>query len=280
MMSGSCDSPHAIFEAMLVMGGVKNAQVSGDRDRFAVKIGEEIIVFSSKQPHAFEQLATVLEAQIAYQRAMAMVAAAGEMGAPLWLVAGSDMLGKWLAWSRIDRPLAKVLSLTDRADAAPVIGRLARRSRRELGQMSAKIRVSGGQAVAERIELSHQVPIIATLGDRAVIRVQHHHLPETVLSAMLESPGSNGRWRASEIVSHPFFETHDFIVAHVANDGHEVVIELETTWAPLAPIPKAALTAVPCGANPAFPWRATNREVAELYGLASRGERAMKGGYL
>ncbi|MBN2971007.1 hypothetical protein JW805_03120 [Roseomonas aeriglobus] len=275
-MSGSSEFPRAIAQAMLAMVDPADVALSGDRDRLAITIAGATITFGDAQPHAFERLASAIEAQIAYQRAGAMVAAAGETGTPLWLVAGSDMLGKWLAWSRVDKPLAKGLSLTGRADAAPVVGDLARRSRRELGQMSAKIRVRSGQAVAERIELSHHVPAIAILGDRALIRIARHHLPEMILSALLKNPTSNDRWRASEIVDHPFFTTHDFMVARVDNDRDEVVVELETAWAPLAPIPEAAWAAVPRGADPAFPWRATGREVVDLYGLAGRGERALQ----
>lgn len=275
-MSGSSETPRAVAEAMLAMVDSADTAVTGNRDRFAITIAGATITFGDAQPHAFERLASAIEAQIAYQRAGAMVAAAGETGTPLWLVAGSDMLGKWLAWSRVERPLAKVLTLTDRVDAAPVVGDLARRSRRELGQMSAKIRVRSGQAVAERIELSHRVPAVAVLGDRALIRIARHHLPDTVLSGLLKDPTSNDRWRASEIVDHPFFLAHDFMVARVDNDGDDVVVELETAWAPLAPIPKAAWAAVLHGADPAFPWRATSREVVDLYGLAGRGERALQ----
>jgi hypothetical protein len=266
-----------IAEAMLAMIGTANIAVTGDQRRFAVMIGGTTITFGNGDGHAFERLASAIEARIALDRATAMIAAAGETGLPLWLVAGPDMLGKWLAWSRTGKALARVLTLTDQMGAAPVVGRFARRARHALGQMSVKIRVSAGQAVAEQIELSHRVPAVAVLGDHTILRIAQHQLPATLLSGLLKDDTSNDRWRASQIVGHPFFAAHDFMVADVHNNGADVVVELETTWEPLVPIPKAAWAAVPRGADPVFPWRPTAREIADLYGLAARGGRAMPG---
>ncbi|PZO81006.1 MAG: hypothetical protein DI632_00035 [Sphingomonas hengshuiensis] len=276
-MSGKQDAPRAIAEAMLGIVDPASVTVSAGEDRFAVTIAGVTITFGVAAQRAFERLASAIEAQVAYQRATAMVVAADETGAPLWLVAAPDMLGKWLSWSRTDKALSKVLTLTNRAGAAPVIGDLARRARRDLGQMSAKIRVRCGQAVAERIELSHRVPAVATLSERATIRVARHHLPDTLVLGLKKDATSNDRWRASEIVGHPFFATHDFMVAEVRNDGDDIVIVLETFWESLQPIPKAAWTAVPRDADPTFPWRPTRREITELYGLAARGERMIQG---
>ncbi len=261
---------------MLAVVDAADVTIVGDRHRFAVTIGGTTIAVSDDGTNAFERLASAIEARIAYKRATAMVAAAGETGVPLWLVGGSDVLGKWLAWSRTGKALARVLSLTDQAGMGPVTGYFARRARQASGQMSVKIRVFGGQAVAERIELSHRVPAIAVLGDRATIRVARHHLPDTVLSGLMRDPSSNDRWRASQIVGHPFFAAHDFMVADVRNDGNDVVVELETSWQPLAPVPSAAWSAVPRGADPAFSWRATGREIGELYALAGRGRRLLR----
>lgn len=277
-MSRPSEGPREIAEAMLALVAPKSIDVAGDRGRFAVTISGATIRFGDGDAHAFERLASAIEARIAYGRATAMVAAAGETGVPLWLVSGPDMLGKWLTWSRTGKALVRVLTLTDRMGAAPVTGWFARRARHASGQMSVKIRVSSGQAVAERIELSHRVTAIAVLGDRAILRIARHQLPGTLLSGLLKDPTSNDRRRASEIVGHPFFAAHDFMVAEVRNDGDDVVVELETSWQPLLPIPKAAWAAVPRGADPAFPWRPTAREIADLYGLAARGSRAMRGG--
>ena len=276
-MSGQSEAPRAIAEAMLALVAPTSIDVAGDRDRFAVVIGGATIWFGDGDAHAFERLASAIEARVALYRATAMVAAAGETGVPLWLVAGPDMLGKWLAWSRTGKALSRVLTLTDQTGASPVIGRFARRARHASGQMSVKIRVSAGQAVGERIELSHRVPAIVVLGDRAVLRIARHQLPATLLSGLLKDETSNDRWRASQIIGHPFFAAHDFMVADVCNDGPDVVVELETSWQPLLPVPEAAWAVVPRGANPAFPWRPTSREIADLYGLAMRGNRMMQG---
>ena len=113
--------------------------------------------------------------------------------------------------------------------------------------MSVKIRVSAGQAVAEQIELSHRVRAFAVLGDKATIRLRRQHLPDTIVTALQKSSKSNDRWRAAEIVDHPFFAAHDFMVFEVRNDGDDAVLELETAWEPLRPIPKAAWAALPRG---------------------------------
>ena len=277
MRAGS-ETPRAIAEAML--GGIDRSSltIAGDGARFAVTIGNAMVRVGDGSPYAFERLAAAIESRIAFERATAMVVAAGDEGVPLWLVSGSSVLARWLVWARAQRPFEKVLALTDRAGIAPVEGRFARRSRRELGQMSVKIRVSAGQAVAERIELSHRVPAIAVLGGKAIIRIRRHHLPETIVTALQDDPSRNARRRAAEIVDHPFFATNDVMVANVRNDGNDVAVELETGWEPLAPIPRSAWEAVPRGADPAFPWRATSREVADLYRLVARGERLLQGG--
>jgi hypothetical protein len=258
--------------------------VAGDSDRFDIAVAGATIAFGRGTVHPFEQLAAALEARIAYKRAVAMVTAAGETGIPLWLVSGSDMLGKWLAWSRTDNAFIKALTLTEQAGAAPVIGELNRRARHDLGQMSARIRVRAGQAVAERIELSHHTPAIATLGNRALIRIVGSRLPETTLVALgpkfktEKKPSTNDRLQLGRVVEHPFFAAHEFMVAAVENEGNDVVVEVETSWGPLAPVPKTAWNAVPRDADPAFPWRATRHEIAEFYALAAQGERMMHGG--
>ncbi|MBN2972902.1 MULTISPECIES: hypothetical protein [Sphingomonas] len=275
-MIGKREAPRALAEAMLANVDPASVTISGGGDQFAVTIAGLTIVFGDALPHGFERLAAAIEARIAFERANAMIAAAGETGVPLWLVSGSSVLARWLAWSRTDRALANALDLTDQAGAAPIVGRFARRARRDLGQMSVKIRVSAGQAVAEQIELSHRVRAFAVLGDKATIRLRRQHLPDTIVTALQKSSKSNDRWRAAEIVDHPFFAAHDFMVFEVRNDGDDAVLELETAWEPLRPIPKAAWAALPRGADPAFPWRPTSREITELYRLAARGEQMMQ----
>ncbi len=274
-LSNITDAPRAIAEAMLALFGLENVAIIGGRQRFVVSIAGTTIDVGDGAAHPFERLASAIEARVAFERASAMVAAAAGTGTPLWLVAGPVMLGDWLAWSGTDKALARKLTLTECLNAAPVAGEFARRARRGLGQMSIKIRVTAGQAVAERIELSHKVPAVAILGDRATIRIKRHDLPDALLLALEKDETSNDRWRVSEIVGHPFFSTNDFMVADVRNCDGDIVVELETSWRPLAPVPKAAWSVIPRDADPAFPWRPTNREVVELYALAGRGERAL-----
>lgn len=270
-MSGKSATPRAIVEAMIAMIDPTGVGIIGDQDRLDVGIAGTTIAIGEGSPLGFEQLASAIEARIAFERATAMVAAAGVSGVPLWLVSGSSVLAKWLAWSRTDRALAKSLSLNDQLGVAPIVGRFARRARRELGHMSVKIRVSAGQAVAERIELSHRVSAVAVLGNKATIRLRRQHLPETIVTALEKDPTRNDRRRAAEIIDHPFLANFDVMVEEVRNDGDDTIVELETVWEPLAPVPEAAWAAVPRGTDPRFPWRATTREVADLYRLAASG---------
>lgn len=275
-MSGKDESLRATAEAMLSMVAAHSFTIDSDRDRFSVTIGGTAIVLGNERPYAFERLAAAIETRIAYERAAAMVAAAGESGVPLWLVAGPGMLGSWLQWSRTASALARTLALTDRAGTAPVVGHFARRARHRLGQMGVRIRVCAGQAIAERIELSHRIPAVGVLGERATVRIARQHLPDTLHVALREDPSRNDRWRAGEIIGHPFFAAHDMMVEEVRQEESDVVVELETEWAPLAPVPKEAWTAVPRDADPRFPWRATQCEVTELYRLAARGDRLIE----
>ncbi len=276
-MNGVAESSRKVAEAMLAMTDPAGWHIADEHDGFAVTIGGARIVIGDGAQHAFERLAAAIEARIAFDRAHAMVAATGEEKVPLWLVSGSSVLAQWLAWSRKGRVLARQLALTDRVGLAPIVGQLARRTRRAVGQVSIRIRVSAGQAVAERIELSHKVPAIATFADKAMIRVRRHHLPDTVINALGKDPARNDRLRAADLIDHPFFAATDVMVADVRNDGKDMVVELETVWQPLQPVPEAAWAIMPGGADPIFPWRATASEVAALYELATRGGRMMQG---
>lgn len=100
---------------------------------------------------------------------MLALAEAADEPLPLWLVSGSDILAKWLFLAGTGNALRKVLTLSDTVGMAPVSGYLNRRARRDLGQGGAKIRVSGGMAVAEQIELSDAPRCTAILGERAIL---------------------------------------------------------------------------------------------------------------
>ncbi|MBN8816539.1 MAG: hypothetical protein J0J06_13955 [Sphingomonas sp.] len=96
-------------------------------------------------------------------------------------------------------------------------------------------------------------------------------MPETIVTALEKDPTRNDRRRAAEIIEHPFLADFDVMVEGVRNDGDDAIVKLETVWQPLAPVPEAAWASVPRGADPRFPWRATEREVADIYRLAASG---------
>lgn len=81
----------------------------------------------------------------------------------------------------------------------------------------------------------------------------------------------NDHRRIAEIVDHPFFASTDLRLAGILNDGNAVVTNVESRWEPLAPVPDSAWAAVPPDASFVSPWRATTREVAELYRLVDAG---------
>ena len=88
-MIGKREAPRALAEAMLANVDPASVTISGGGDQFAVTIAGLTIVFGDALPHGFERLAAAIEARIAFERANAMIAAAGETGVPLWLVSGS-----------------------------------------------------------------------------------------------------------------------------------------------------------------------------------------------
>ena len=242
-----------------------------------VRLGGATIAFQDGAVHPFERLAAAIEARLAYERATAMCVAAGVTATPLWLVSGPDTLAKWLDWSKLAGKLAATLSLTDAAGAAPVAGRLIRRSRQDLGQMAARIRVFGGEAVAESVEFSHAVRAHGRFGRTSRITIARHRLPDTLLTALARDHGVNATRTASALVGHPFFQAHDF-PAELHQTDDAVVIELGSASGPLAAIPPAARSAVPADADPAVPWRPTRGERASLYALARSGEALLASG--
>jgi hypothetical protein len=256
-------------------------KLSGSAADFTVSIAGAEIVFDLSSPafgDAFERLAFAVEARISFERASAMLPAATGAGPlPLWLVSGSDVLAKWLAWSGSTNALRKVLRLSDVPGQAPVCGDLARRARRELGQHAAKIRVRQGMAVAERIDLADRPLTIAELGDRARIRIDAMALPEALLIALQDDDRRNDRRSVAEIIDHPFIAATDLKLIGMGNDRGAVTFEVASHVAPLAPVPKEAWAVLPRDADPSFPWRPTPRERREHDRLVEAGRRLVGG---
>lgn len=270
-------TPRAIANQLLAAVDASAWRLTGSASHFTVSIAGTDIIFDARVGtlgQSFEQLAFAVEARIAFERAAAMLAAVPAAGPlPLWLVSGSNVLARWLIWSGSAKPLRKVLRLDDMLGQAPVTGNLARRARRELGQCGAKIRVRQGIAVAEEIELADHPRSIAILGDTARVRIDAAALPETLLIAMRKKPQANALRSLSEIVDHPFIAAADLKIANARNDGAAVVFEVESHWAPLAPVPNQAWAVLPRDADPSFPWRPTPRETREHDRLVEAGRR-------
>ena len=260
-----------LVERMLESIDRRSWSVDGSDHRFGVTIGGTPIAFDDAAPIglAFEQLTTAVEAAIAGERVRRMIDAAGlpSQPLPLCLVSGSDVLAHWLGWAGAANALRKVLTVSNKIGLAPIAGVLDRRARRELGQGGARIRVRGGTAVAELIELSDHPRCTASLGERARIRIEDHKLPDTFIAALQQDGLRNALRPLAEVVSHPFFPAADLKITAVANEGSTVVFEVESRWAPLEPVPHAAWTVLPADADPAFPWRATEGERRRLDGL-------------
>lgn len=243
--------------------------VHGNDHRFGVTVVGAQVDFDTAAPTiglAFEQLTTAIEAELAVERARRMIEVASQP-LPLWLVSGPDILDHWLRWASSANALRKVLTLTDTVGLAPVAGYLDRRARRELGQCGARIRVRGGMAIAERIELSDSPRCTASLGERVRIRIEDHKLPDTLIAALQQDGRHNTLRPLAEVVSHPFFAAADLRITGVVNEGSAVVFEVESRWAPLEAVPAAAWDVLPADADPVFPWRATVIERRRLDGL-------------
>lgn len=268
-------TPRAIADQLLAAVDASAWRLSGSRANFNVSIAGADIAFDASAGtlgQAFEQLAFAVEARIAFERASAMLAAVPTAGPlPLWLVSGSNVLARWLNWSGSGNALRKALRLDDTLGQAPIMGNLARRARRELGQPGAKIRVRQGMAVGEEIEISEWPKSVAVFGETAHVRIDAAALPETLLNAIRKDPQANALRSLSEIVDHPFIAAADLKITNARNDGAAVVFELESHWAPLAPVPKDAWTVLPRDANPAFPWRPTPRETRKHDRLVEAG---------
>lgn len=261
-----------LVDRMLAMIDRGSWSAEGDDLHFGITIAQARIDFQTMTTTvglAFERLAAAIEATIDTERARRMIEVAGvtSQPLPLWLVSGSDILAQWLVWARASNALRKVLALTDQIGVAPVYGDLDRRARRELGQGGAKIRVRVGMAIAERIELSDRPRCVANLGEKALVRIEAHQLPDTLIVGLQQDARVNALRPLAEVISHPFFTAADLRITGVTNEGSAVVFEVESRWAPLEPVPNAALAVLPADADPVFPWRATVSERRRLDGL-------------
>ncbi len=256
--------------------------INGSDDIFDVALGGSRIAFSTSGPvgASLERLATAIEARMSFERVRAMLAATGTEGGPLplWLVTGSSVLAAWLDWSRSETVFRRRLVLSDEPGLAPVSGILDRPMRRSLGQAAARIRVRNGLAIAERIELPGRLRCTASFAQQARIRIEESTLPETMIMALTDEPGRNDRRNAADVVDHPFIAAADLKLAGIRNEGGAIVVEVESKWGPLAPVPEAAWQAVPRDADPTCPWRPTADEVRALYALVDDGRRYREDG--
>ena len=261
-----------LVDQMTALADRQSWTVEGSNDACRIMIADARIDLDARAANiaiAFEKLAEAIEAAIAVERALRMIEAAGmaSRSIPLWLVSGSTVLADWLRWAGTGNALRKALRLTNAVGLSPVAGYLDRRARRELGQGGARIRVRGGMAVAERIELSDRPRCVATIGERALIRIEDHRLPDTLIAGLQRGAASNARRTLAEVVSHPFFVAADLIIAGVVQEGAALVFEVDHHLTPLEPVPEAAWSALPPDADPVFPWRATTGERRRLGGL-------------
>lgn len=257
-----------LIDQMLKLVNRQSWSMMGRDTRVEVTIAKVKISFDFTDTLAglaFEQLASAIEATIAVDRARRMIEAVGLVGPlPLWLVSGSQILGAWLNWAGADNALRKVLELSDEVGTAPVAGYLDRRNRWELGQGGARIRVRGGMATAERIELSDRPRCTAMIGQTARIRIEGVTLPDTLIPSL---EPDHARRSLADVVKHPFFMTGDLRIVSVTKEEPDIEFDVESRWAPLEPIPAAAWGALPSDADPSCPWRATAGERGWLDGL-------------
>lgn len=276
-MTNSDVSARELAERLLAGVDRKAWRIVGSATQFTALVNADEVAFdvgSDRLGFAYEQLAAIVEARIAHDRAGRMLAAVPPSPTlPLWLVCGSDVLARWLSWSGTGNALAKTLQLSDAVGAAPIHGELARRARRGLGQGGARIRIRQGVATAEWIELSETPAASAVLGTIARIRVEASMLPETLLVALHSQPLRNARRSLSEIIDHPFVAAADLMMIGAVNDGSAVVFELENHSGPLASVPPQAWAVLPQDADLACPWRVTAREMREHDHIVQQGRR-------
>lgn len=258
-----------------MLGMVNRAHSSSSRGGSGrmIAIAGTTVVLDQSSPafeYQLERLASAIEATIAHQRAMAMLAAADALTGPvpLWLVTGSSVLAQWLAWSRGEMALRRVLRLSDQTNIAPVAGTLHRTARVALGKFASKIRVANGVAVAERIKLPGQLPGkrsgLMALGRKAELIIpEDGEIPVTIAA------GCIGRSLCT-LYGHPFFTAADLVIIAARNEGRTLVLELAHKEGSLAPVPEAAKAIMPADHDRACPWRPTRREIDHLYGLVNR----------
>lgn len=168
----------ALVRDMLALVDHEGAYAIGDNiSGFSVDIAQSRIDFASGAAFtetALERLASAIEARIAFDRARAMLVAAGSEAThfPLWLISGSAALAKWFVWSRMQNSLRRVLAFSDHVGLSPIYGQFERPTRRAVGQGAAKIRIRGGEAIAERIELPGRHRCTLTIGTQTRVRIE------------------------------------------------------------------------------------------------------------
>lgn len=222
-----------------------------------------------------ERIGAAMMAAIARRRSIDMLAAAGagEGPPPLWLVSGSTVLEAWLRWSRAGPRLAAALRLAPGLDGAPVSGDLRLRGRRRGWQGPARLTVRRGTA-GGRVVLRHDPGCAISFTPGATVSLRDVGLPATSVARAQAELDAGRRVPVRDLVSQPFLDFAGLDLRSLDEVDGGVEVGLAAGRTTLAPVPAAAMAAVPPGADPTAPWQPMAAEVAELDRLADAGRDA------
>lgn len=253
------------------------AHIERDGEVISVSLGGEVIQLNSADPHLSLRIAYLKSRIVRITqdlRASAMLKAAGVATdiIPPWLISTRIPIVEWITWAGCLDDIVKRIQTLRRLDPSPLVS----------GRVSLDVQVGGRDMTFRggiyRGVLSATINLCTNPTFRYFDEPQSRFivdavtLPETVIGA-LNAPQerSNRGLRLCDIVEHPFLSAYDAPVMSVLNRNRAVEILLDTSYSTLAPVPAAALRAMPRDADPVRAFDLTRSERETLRALTGGG---------
>lgn len=253
------------------------AAVENTGEVIKISFGRESITLALTDPHlplrvAYLKRRVVRITQDLRAHAMLKAVSLPTDTIPPWLITTHTPIAEWIAWAGCLDEILKCVRASGRSSSGPLIN----------GRINFDIEFGGQHMLIRgglhRGVLSATIDLGTTPDCRYVddpqprIIVDATAIPESVIDALNRpQERSNRGLRLGDIVEHRFLSAYDAPVANVRNHDGAVEIILDTSYSILAPVPTAALRAVPRDADPARPFDLTRSEREALRVLTRGG---------
>lgn len=255
------------------MPALHTAPVHGTNDSVTILLGGESITLTLADPQlplrvAYLKRCVIRATQDLRADAMLKAADLSPDTIPPWLITAWSPVAEWIAWAGcLDGILRRVRASRHEGDGPLPSGRVSFDVALPGHDMSIRGGLHRGLLNAT-IDFGTKPACRYVDEPRPTITIEGTALPETILDALdLLKTRNNRGLRVGDVLGHPFLTAYDAPIAAVQNLDGAIDITVVTGQTTLAPIPAAALRAMPPDADPARPFDVTRSERETLNAL-------------